>query len=240
MSTHRRIWVAGWLAAILLALGFSLLGGWQWRRMHEKQAMLDRVQAVTEARQAVPLAHASDPARARDYAWSAGSGRFADGAAWLLDNQQRDGRPGVRVYRVFLPEGDARPLLVELGWLPMPPNRQLAPLAPMPGGSMTLSGLLMPPPSRGVLGGESVETPAGHLVIGLDPAKMAAQSGVPALAPRILRPDPGAPFGYARDMDVLPNTLPPEKHLGYAVQWFALAAAVLVTALVLTLRAHRP
>ena len=43
------------------------------------------------------------------------------------------------------------------------------------------------------------------------------------------------PLGFARDLDVLPNTLPPERHLGYAVQWFALALAVLVTALVLTL-----
>jgi cytochrome oxidase assembly protein ShyY1 len=48
--------------------------------------------------------------------------------------------------------------------------------------------------------------------------------------------DPAIPLGYARDLDVLPNTLPPERHLGYAVQWFGLALAVLVTALVLTFR----
>ena len=44
----------------------------------------------------------------------------------------------------------------------------------------------------------------------------------------------------ARDLDVLPNTLPPERHLGYAVQWFALALAVLATALILTTRRQRP
>jgi cytochrome oxidase assembly protein ShyY1 len=43
-------------------------------------------------------------------------------------------------------------------------------------------------------------------------------------------------MGYTRDLELLPNTLPPEKHRGYSVQWFALALAVLVTALVLTLR----
>ena len=46
-------------------------------------------------------------------------------------------------------------------------------------------------------------------------------------------------IGYARDLDVLPNTLPPSRHLGYAVQWFALAAAVLATAGVLTFRKPR-
>ena len=45
----------------------------------------------------------------------------------------------------------------------------------------------------------------------------------PSLAPRVLQLDPALPLGYARDLDMLPNTLPPERHLGYAVQWFGLA-----------------
>ena len=57
-----------------------------------------------------------------------------------------------------------------------------------------------------------------------------------ALAPRVLRLDPDLPIGYARDLDLLPNTLPPERHLGYAVQWFALALAMLVIAALLTWR----
>ena len=59
------------------------------------------------------------------------------------------------------------------------------------------------------------------------------------LTPRVLRLDPAMALGQARDLDVLPNTLPPEKHLGYAVQWFGLALAALVTALVLTFRTRR-
>jgi cytochrome oxidase assembly protein ShyY1 len=39
-----------------------------------------------------------------------------------------------------------------------------------------------------------------------------------------------------RDLDILPNTLTPERHLGYAVQWFGLAITVLVVALVLTFK----
>ena len=60
-----------------------------------------------------------------------------------------------------------------------------------------------------------------------------------ALPPRVLRLDPALPLGYVRDLDILPNTLPPQRHLGYAVQWFALAAAVLATALLLTFRKPR-
>ena len=43
------------------------------------------------------------------------------------------------------------------------------------------------------------------------------------------------PLGL-RDADPLPNTLPPEQHRGYAVQWWALATAVAVIWLVLAWR----
>lgn len=52
-------------------------------------------------------------------------------------------------------------------------------------------------------------------------------------------PGPALPVGYVRDLEMLPNTLPPARHLGYAVQWFGLAAAVLATAMLLTWRARR-
>lgn len=59
------------------------------------------------------------------------------------------------------------------------------------------------------------------------------------LAPRVLRLDPALPLGYTRDLDVLPNTLPPERHRGYALQWFGLALATLILALFLGFR-RRP
>ena len=81
------------------------------------------------------------------------------------------------------------------------------------------------------------------LAIALDPPLLAQTLDLPTLAPRILKLDPAQALGpgpaYARDLDILPNTLPPERHLGYAVQWFGLALAVLVTALVLTFRKTR-
>ena len=43
---------------------------------------------------------------------------------------------------------------------------------------------------------------------------------------------------FGGDLEVLANTLPPGKHVGYAVQWFGLAATVLVVAGVLTWRAR--
>ena len=61
-----------------------------------------------------------------------------------------------------------------------------------------------------------------------------------SLAPRILRLDPSLPLGYARDLDVLPNTLPPERHRGYALQWFGLALTTLLLSLYFAFFRRRP
>ena len=194
--TIRRNGLLGWLLALLVIALCVRLGFWQLDRMHQKQAMLGAVQHVLDAREPGSLAVAADAGRARSYDWAAGSGRFADAPAVILDNQGRDERPGVRVYRAFLPDAGV-PVLVELGWKPLPGDRTM-PAIPTPAATR-VEGLLLPPPSPGLARG----TP-----------------------------------GYARDLDILPNTLPPDRHLGYAVQWFALAVAMLAIALVLTFRKH--
>lgn len=233
------LWI-GWTVAILLIVAGCALGSWQLSRMHQKEAMLASVGTVLRARAARPLEIAAQEARAQTYDWAAGEGRFLTQPAWLLDNQQRDGRPGVRVFRLFQPDGGSTPVLVEMGWLAVSAARELPVVGPAPNERIEVRGLLLPPPSGGLLAGAESQTPDGqHLVIALDPATIAARSGVARIAPRVLRLDPDLPIGHARDLDVLPNTLPPERHLGYAVQWFALAAAVLIIAVLLTLRHRR-
>ena len=226
----------GWALAVIAIAVFCALGVWQLSRQQQKQAALEAVAQVLHARQAQPLSMAAEPGRINGYDWAAGAGRFAQAPAVLLDNQQRAGQAGVRAYRVFVPQQGER-LLVDLGWLPLPDRTRL-PAVPLPLAEH-VAGLLTPPPSSGIAADYSQRIGDALLVTRLQPQAIAAQLAMSSLAPRILRLDPALPFGYPRDLDVLPNTLPPERHLGYAVQWFGLAAAVLVTALVLTFRTRR-
>lgn len=236
------LWV-GWMLALAVAALCASLGLWQLQRMHAKQAWLDASAQVLAQRSERPLALAADAARAREFDWAAGAGRFAALPAVLLDNQNRDGHAGVRAYRIFEPDAgpDAAgtvPVLVELGWLPLPGDRRL-PGVTAPDATH-VSGLLLPPPSPGLAApAVDVQADGTLLVVALQPDAVAAALGLPALAPRVLRLDPDLPLGYARDLDLLPNTLPPERHLGYAVQWFALALAVLVIAALLAWRTRR-
>jgi cytochrome oxidase assembly protein ShyY1 len=227
----------GWTFALALALGFSLLGRWQLHRAVEKQGMLDRVAAVLRNRQAQSLsALSAEPDLG--YAWVAGGGRFADAPALLLDNQRRGDAVGVHVFRVFVPD-QGRPLLVDLGWRPLPADRSLPADIRIPD-KLPVRGLLMPPPSTGLALGPPyvVRDPDRWLLTRVDLRALSVGLKMP-LGSRVLRLDPTLPLGYQRDLDVLPNTLPPQRHRGYAVQWFGLALASLATALILTLRRRK-
>lgn len=226
----------GWTLAVLVAAGFAALGLWQLGRAEHKRAMLAQVQHTLKVRQPLPLSAATQSTRASAFDWADGTGHFADGPAVLLDNQVRDGQPGVRVYRPFVPADGGRALLVELGWQPLGGDRTLPEVAPLPG-SRRIAGLLAPPPAPGLIRAAAAAQADGDLlVVALQPAALADPLKLESLAPRVLKLDPALPFGYRRDLDVLPNTLPPERHLGYAVQWFGLALAVLATAALLTWR----
>ena len=237
--SHRRQLLIGWSVALLVAAAFARLGIWQSDRAVEKQHMLDDVAAVLRTPTPGPLSAAHDPARSRDYAWAAGQGRFRGPPLWL-DNQQREGRVGVRGYALFEPV-DAAPLLVDIGWAPIAGDRHALPVVALPQGDVAVRGLLAPPPSAGIAVGEPMARMGGTwLMLRVEPPAIAkALDLARSPAPRVLRLDPALPFGLPRDLALLANTLPPDKHRGYAVQWFGLAITVLVIALVLTFRGKR-
>lgn len=227
-----------WAFALAAAALFATLGVWQLGRAEWKRDLLQRASQALSDRRPRPVAVVADPARDRAYDWVDVEGRFIDAPAVLLDNQGRDGRVGVRAYRVFTIAGGPA-VLVDLGWVAIPGDRRM-PAVPRDATRTRLSGLLLPPPSKGLALGAPAALPDGDLLVTwLDPSALRARLHAPTLAPRVLRPAPEAGFGFERDFDILPNTMPPERHVGYAVQWFALSATVLITAVVLTLRRRR-
>lgn len=238
--TRQHIGRACWLlAAVALALGFALLGHWQLQRMAYKQAMLDS-QAAAGSQQALGVAAAL--ARASAVVAVADCGQWQP-LQLVLDNQQRNGRAGHISYQL-LRSDDGQRVLVELGWRAWD-GRRSPPAIELLQGHHCLHGQLLPAPAVGLRlssqASAALPTAGSWLLSALDPVQVAALAGLePAQLPAaVLRPDPALALGYARDNVLLPNTLPPHKHLGYAVQWFALAAAVLLLAMFLSLRGWR-
>jgi cytochrome oxidase assembly protein ShyY1 len=235
MRKHTRL--IGWVAAVVVIVCFCQLGRWQLQRMHQKEALL--AQQVPARAQSMPLGQAlAAPPVLR---WIEDQGTYLPGLV-LLDNQTRQGRAGVKVYQPFLSSDGAR-VLVDLGWVPMPPDRVL-PHLPLLSGSAHVAGLLAPAPATGLALGpvlSATNQPGVWLASRMPADALATALALPAhsLPQRVLRLDPALPGGYARDLELLPNTLPPSRHLGYAVQWFGLALTVLVVALILEFRQRR-
>jgi cytochrome oxidase assembly protein ShyY1 len=219
----------------LVAL-FCSLGVWQWSRGAYKDRLLDDVDRVLAERRPQELEVALGSAGP---AWVRVEGAFLDLPALRLDNQQRGGRAGVRVYRAFAARS-GEVLLVDLGWRPLGGDRAVPDEAPLTA-SGALQGLLVPPPSAGLPIGPALTEIApgrGWLALRMDMPALSEAMRRP-LAAKVLRLDPAQPLGYERDLDLLANTLPPEKHRGYAVQWFGFAAGLLVLSLFLQFR-RRP
>lgn len=227
------------VAALFLAACFATLGSWQLQRGHDKRDRIEQQQVALAPGSARALTDALLEADRDGIDRVAGHGNFLE-PMLLLDNQQRGGRVGIRVYGMAEVEGAARALLVDLGWLPLAGDRRL-PEVKTPSGRVELRGLLAPWPGQGLRLAETtwpVDPATPPLLNHLDADEIAQRFGRD-LAPRVLRLAPELPYGHARDLDLLPNTLPPERHFGYAVQWFALSATVVAVFLILSWRTRR-
>jgi surfeit locus 1 family protein len=238
MTRHYRSYAMRLVLAFAAALGvasFCALGVWQYGRGVEKRALLEQQRHASESAVPMPLQEAVE----RDLqvvSRVAGNVQYLP-PLLLLDGQSREGRIGLRAYAVARPTPE-QGVLVDLGWLPMPSDRSL-PDVKIPT-ALHAEGLLAPWPGQGLRAAENPWPAQGSAVLltYLDRAEIERHVGFP-LATQVLRLDPAQPYGFLRDRQLLPNTLPPERHFGYAVQWFALAATVAVVWLVLTWRSLR-
>ncbi len=250
VNRPRRFGMAiGWVLAIATIILFVSLGRWQLERMQEKRVRLTAAAQALQPQAPQPLLLASDSLRAQNYDWAVGSGVLVNATVWL-DNQILDGKPGVRMYCVLLPDAGVQAQLLDAGWWPLDGKRDM-PVFGCPVGAQHVRGLLAPPPSSGLQSGDAMASFGEHrwLATRIDQGVIAAALNLSAgIAPRVLRLDPARNKGDAgvmlvpgmRDLVILPNTLTPARHLGYAVQWFALALTVLVVAVTLTIKARKP
>ncbi|PRB82875.1 SURF1 family protein [Pseudomonas sp. MYb185] len=207
------------LALLPVLLG---LGVWQLDRAEQKrqlQAQIDRHQQMP----AVPLT-AVDPGA--DLAWQPLllTGRLDTRHIWLLDNRTRDGQAGVEVLQVFHDSASDQQLLINRGWLPWPDRRRL-PAVPTPQGNMQLQVEVLPEATGGFTLASPESSSWPKLVATIDLPAFAEQAGI-ALQPWMARLTPGSQGALRLDWPPLPMSA--SKHTGYAVQWFALAAALLI------------
>jgi len=213
----------GWgmtLACLVLVPALLALGVWQIERGAEKTRYQDRyLDRIGQPPQAVPASlDGSDFFRVHL------TGEYLAGEHYLVDNRVREGRPGYWVVSRFGGD-DGRIYLVNRGWLEAPPSREQLPRVATPAGPVRLVGVLWPdmgqPP---LLGPDPWAAGWPKRVQRLDLPRMAG--GGSSVVPVEVRLEPGVPG--VLEAAPLAVDFRPERHRGYAVQWFALAVVLAV------------
>ncbi|MFZ4410017.1 MAG: SURF1 family protein [Paracraurococcus sp.] len=195
--------------AVLLALGT-----WQVQRLHWKTALLAAI-AAAEAGPPQPLGALPLP-----YAKVLATGRFDHGREALLGVEVRGTTLGSHLLVPLLRDG-APPLLVDRGWVPLERDRGVA----RPEGEVAVTGYIRPADARD-WNSPKDDAPGRRFYI-LDPAAIGLALDLPPPAPfgLVALAPPGTP---ATQLPAAPTALPRPNnpHLGYAITWYGLAAAL--------------
>lgn len=225
--------LAATLATALLLPLLLTLGFWQLNRAAEKQALFDDYIARTSARPLDLNAVIPSPPPADTLLWKRAElrGEYADAGTFLLDNQILNGVPGYFVYSLFEAEDTGKRVVINRGWAAAGIYREQVPAIPGQAGRVTLTGTVtaFPAPPGIQLAGvdQNLErmAPGVYRMQAISQQHLEQVVGGPVFG-QILRLDPASPTGLLREW--LEPGSGKERHLGYAFQWFSLAAALLI------------
>jgi len=219
------------LTLVLLPIMMSL-GSWQLDRADEKQGM----KAEFDARQQEPAEALGllRPSPAIAYKKVKFSGVYLNEKNWLLDNRMHQGRPGYEIITPFKTDSGIT-VMVNRGWTKGDPSRRTLPEIEPVESTVELEGEVYVSSSNGlILKAIPLDSAWPKVIQQLDFKAFEQQHGdIFPYTVRIKDPYPGA---YTNNWVVINIT--PEKHTGYAVQWFSMSAALVILFFALSIKRH--
>ena len=232
-----------WPATVVTLFGvvlFARLGMWQLHRAEEKQALL--AQYATGQHSTVDLTPVSAPTLPR-YQQVRVRGHYDPAHQVLLDNMPwQNGRPGYRVVTPLALEQGGW-VLVDRGWVPIGATRADIPDTAVSADARELTGRFTTMPRAGIsLGtGDTGAADAWPKVLTFPQHDTLERVLGRRLVDGLVLLDPDQPDGYQRAwQQQVQTTFGPSRHIAYAVQWFAFAAAAVVIYVVVSLVPERP
>lgn len=214
----------------------STLGVWQLNRADEKRSMLMHYARLHKAS---PIALNNGIKKIENYQAIQANGTYDNTHVFLLDNQFYQHQLGYEVIQPFILPNIKRVLLVSQGWVKASDDRHQLPILTSIVGEQNIKGTAyFPSKSLLLLGSnsDSDEIKEQHWpkrIEKLDQQDIQQWLGRPVY-PFIMRLDSGKVGHFIRDWPIV--ALPPERHIGYAIQWFAMAAVGLVLFFVVNIK----
>lgn len=225
------------LATCVLLPIFILLGFWQLNRADfkatlESQIRLHSNDAPIDIKTAIEA-----PKKYEHYPIKL-SGRYDNAHQLLLENRFYRHQLGFEVLTI-VNLSNGKSLLVNRGWIPKPANSgQLPKLFPV-NGIQTIKGKLVIPQNKIFKIGSThySDEQWPRLIPNISWESINKALPNKKILPFIIQLDPSAKNGYIRNWR--PVTMSPNKHKGYAVQWFAMAGTLVIIFITVNIR-RRP
>ena len=202
------------------------LAHWQLGRAHEKEVLAARLKSLAKD---APVTLSAAEVRIEDVEWRkvTARGRFDPRYGVLIDNRIRHGVAGYHVVMPLEVEGTggegSRYVLVNRGWIAGNADRSHLPEVRTPEATVEISGLAIVPTRRFLeLSGQVTEGKVWQNLT-LDRYRQANQL---RLQPVVIQQDSALDDGLAREWD--PPNVGIDTHYGYAFQWLAIGATILV------------
>ena len=227
-----------------LLLGFTLalaiflsLGTWQlWRAEQRAASFAAFSQAGGDPALSVPIG--ADEFETHRFRWLELRGQYLSSRQILLDSMTHEGRAGYQVLTPFRPSGSDPWVLVNRGWVPAYPERQRLPGVDVGEAARVVRARIDALPRPGLTfddpGGAADRWPQVVLFPTIEDLEVRLGH---ALRPYQLLLAPEAEDGFVRDWR--PRAMTPQRHIGYAIQWYSFAAVLAVMGVVVGLRARR-
>lgn len=207
-----------WLVTAVSVAAMCGLGFWQLERMVEKQQRLASI-AQKQSNESLSLTDALMEEDPRDIAISF-VGTPDGERALLLDNQIHEQKVGFDVFAPVLT--NAGWILVNYGWIPAQGLTRTIPQVNLSSATRQFDGIVTVPGDNPLVTETNVSLPSFPALVQQIAFKSLSESLNVALLPYVVELTSKDP-AFVRDYK--PVVMPPEKHLGYAVQWFGLAIA---------------
>jgi surfeit locus 1 family protein len=193
---------------------FLYLGEWQVYRYHFKQKL---VQDFQQNQHAAPLTQLNNITLEKQFSQVAISGAYENAFTLLIPNKPYDNQIG---FEVFTPiKTDGKLLLIDRGWMKQAGTK--APEIPAAATNKPVQGTIKFVNEYQYVMGKNILSAQAPLQMQKIDFKALEKMTGQSFYPFIVRLDPTAENGFVRQWII--SAMQPERHLGYAVQWFAMA-----------------
>jgi surfeit locus 1 family protein len=202
-----------------------ILGTWQIYRYHYKKALVfnheQRLKMLPK-----PFMLAFGSLTDLQFQPIAADGSYINAMTLLVQNRFHQGQLGYEVLTPLQIKGDKKLLLVDRGWIQKPKD-QLLPEIDKALGEQHITGYIkLLNEYQFILGKNILEPSKSPLVIQKIDIKELNQITQQVFYPFILRLNASQPNGFIRDWVI--TSMVPERHMVYAVQWFAMAIVLCI------------